>query len=212
MGEPSLRERKKEQTRSTLWNLAIELFTEHGFDSVSVAQIAAAANVSKMTVFNYFATKEELVVGPMAEHIHEPAQIVRDRAVGESAVAAIRRHFLDALALRDPNTGLSESPNILAVQRLVRATPALKQRAYGILARTEESLTDELAAQTGGAIFIARLSAALILSTRNALVLENADRIIAGESADAVYPDAAATATRAFHMLEHGLGDYATRT
>src|ERR1700742_3824371 len=57
-----LRERKKEQTRAVIARTAIRMFLERGFDHVSIAEIAAAAGVSKMTVTNYFPTKEDLVI------------------------------------------------------------------------------------------------------------------------------------------------------
>lgn len=75
----SLRERKKLQTRHRLLAAATALFAERGFDKVSVAEIAEAAEVSKMTVFNYFAGKEDLVLAPMEEHIGDVARAVRDR-------------------------------------------------------------------------------------------------------------------------------------
>lgn len=81
-----LRERKKIQTRRRLLAEAARLFGERGFDQVSVAEIAEAADVSKMTVFNYFDSKEDLVLAPMEEHIGDVAQVVRDRVHGESAV------------------------------------------------------------------------------------------------------------------------------
>src|SRR5689334_22893766 len=127
--EATLRERKKAQTRTNLWNAAIELFASHGFDNVSIAQIVAAADVSKMTFFNYFGAKEDLVIGPMSEHIGEPAEVVRSREPGETPVLALRRHFLDALERHDPITGLCDKPNVLAVQRLIHETPSLMQRA-----------------------------------------------------------------------------------
>src|SRR3954463_10622699 len=108
MATETLRQRKKAQTRAALWNTAIELFVEHGFDNVSVTQIAAAAEVSKMTFFNYFPTKEDLVIGPMAEHTNELAETVRARVAGEPPVEALPRHFLDGLARRDPVTGLCD--------------------------------------------------------------------------------------------------------
>src|SRR5690348_4294169 len=82
----SLRERKKAETRQSLWHAAVELFLERGYDNVSIAEIAAAANVSKMTVFNYFSTKDDLVFGPMEEHVEEYATVVRSRAAGERVV------------------------------------------------------------------------------------------------------------------------------
>ena len=56
-----LRERKKQQTRELLAETARRLFTERGFERVSVAEIARVADVSEKTVFNYFPTKEDLV-------------------------------------------------------------------------------------------------------------------------------------------------------
>ncbi len=59
---PSLRERKKRATREHLLHTAITLIEEHGFDQLTVEQIAAAADVGKGTIYNYFATKEDIVV------------------------------------------------------------------------------------------------------------------------------------------------------
>ena len=209
--ELSLRERKKLQTRRSLWRTAIDLFVERGFDNVSVAEIAMAVDVSKMTVFNYFPTKEDLVMGPMEEHVDEPVRVVRDRAVGESVITALRRHFLEALAARDAATGLNDDLRVLAVQRLVRATPALMQRAYVFHRKSEDLLALEFVAETQQTDLTARIAAVQILGVRNALVSENHRRLVEGESADAVYPDAVANAEHGFHLLESGLGQYCIR-
>src|ERR1700712_5361728 len=60
VAELGLRERKKRETRQHLSDIATGLFYERGFDAVSVAEVADAAGVSKMTVFNYFPRKEDL--------------------------------------------------------------------------------------------------------------------------------------------------------
>ncbi|BCJ46805.1 TetR family transcriptional regulator [Actinoplanes ianthinogenes] len=198
-----LRERKKLETRRVLWETAIELFVERGFDNVAMAEIAAAANVSKTTVFNYFGSKEDLVLGPAEEHLDEPARVVRERAPGESPIAALRRHFLAALAERDAATGLSDQPNVLRVQGLITGTPALLSRLYTGAARGQQLLAAELATLVDAPT--ARLAAAQIAATRMVLTMENRDRILAGESADAVYPEAAARAALAFDLLDGGL-------
>ena len=57
-----LRERKKRLMRQQLSDTATAMFLERGFDEVRVAEIAAACGVSEKTVFNYFPTKEALVL------------------------------------------------------------------------------------------------------------------------------------------------------
>ena len=61
-GAESLRERKKALTRQRLTDTATQMFLARGFDAVRVTEIAAACDVSEKTVYNYFPTKESLVL------------------------------------------------------------------------------------------------------------------------------------------------------
>ncbi|MFF9642563.1 TetR/AcrR family transcriptional regulator [Kitasatospora aureofaciens] len=205
-----LRERKKIQTGIRIFRTAVALFAERGFDQVSVAEIAAAAEVSKMTVFNYFPTKEDLVMGPMEQHLDEPARAVRDRVPGTSAVVALREHFLAALERKDPATGLNDDRVVLDVIRLIHATPALMVRATaGFGQQAQTLLAAELCAQDPAHDELtARVAAAQLLAVRLTLIGGNHRRMLAGESADAALPAALDEARRAFASVEHGLGDY----
>ncbi|WP_190091936.1 TetR/AcrR family transcriptional regulator [Streptomyces melanogenes] len=205
-----LRERKKFQTRRRLMATALELFAERGFDKVSVAEIAEAAEVSKMTVFNHFATKEELVLRPLEEHTDDVAKAVRDRAPGESAVAAVRRHYLTAVEERDASIGLDGEPLVIQLTRLIMDTPVLLTRAHAALVRSSELVAEVLAEETGD-LLMARVAAAQLMGTRATLVSENHRRLLLGEPVDSIAPDAARLGARAFDLVEHGLGDYATR-
>lgn len=63
----SLRDRKKEATRHRILKTALRLFSESGFEKPTVQEIAAAADVGKGTIYNYFRTKEDILVAFMCE-------------------------------------------------------------------------------------------------------------------------------------------------
>src|SRR3954454_6206628 len=77
-----LRERKKRQTRESIAAAAMELFQARGFEAVTVADVARAADVSEKTVFNHFATKEDLVFSRGDDRLAERAEAIRTRPPG----------------------------------------------------------------------------------------------------------------------------------
>jgi AcrR family transcriptional regulator len=202
----SLRERKKVATRRLLARTALDLFDERGFDNVSVAEIAAAAEVSKKTVFNYFDVKEDVILGSTRNRIGEPAAVVRGRAAGQTPHGALLEHFLRGLEQREPFTGLSDRPEALRIQRLVSQTPALLVRTLQYRHESEHQLAEALVDESSSE-FTARLIAAQIHATQQVLVEENQRRILDGESADAAYADAVQRAKHGYRWLERGLGD-----
>jgi AcrR family transcriptional regulator len=103
---PSLRSRKKAKTRELLVETAARLFHARGFDAVSVAEIARAAEVSEQTVYNYFSTKEALVLDEDAAYAARLVAMVADRPAKMSAIEAVRTEalaFLQALIDRPPS-------------------------------------------------------------------------------------------------------------
>src|SRR5215212_7555714 len=86
-----LRERKKQQTRQLIAETARRLFTERGFDRVTVSEVARAAEVSEQTVFNYFPRKEDLVYWRLESFEEELLAAIRERAAGESVLDAFGR-------------------------------------------------------------------------------------------------------------------------
>src|SRR6476659_1656617 len=89
--QPGLRERKKQQTRQLIAETARRLFGERGFERVTVAEVARAAEVSEQTVFNYFPTKEDLVYWRLQSFEDELLGTIRTRAPGESGLSAFGR-------------------------------------------------------------------------------------------------------------------------
>ncbi|MFE0416304.1 TetR family transcriptional regulator [Streptomyces tendae] len=198
MNAPGLRERKRQRMFRTLSDIAVELFLEKGFDAVSVAEVAAAAEVSKPTLFRYFPAKEDLVLYRIADHEDEAARVA---AAGLPApVDALRRHFLAGLDRCDPVTGLNDHPAVLAFHRLLYGTPALVARMHTQLERSEDALAEVL-----GGDLEARLAAGQIIAVQRILALDNWRRIAAGERVEDVRGDAVAAAERAFAGLARGL-------
>ncbi|AKZ53450.1 putative TetR-family transcriptional regulator [Streptomyces ambofaciens ATCC 23877] len=197
MSEPTgLRARKTERTREAIGDAAVALFLEHGFDRVSVSDIAAAAEISKPTLFRYFPTKEDLVLHRFADHQGEAARVVRDRGPGTEPVTALHRHFRSGLDRNDPVTGLNDHPEVVAFHRLVFTTPSLAGRLTRYQLEDEESLADAL-----GTGVRARLRAAQVLAVQRVLARTNWQKIADGRSADDVHPEAVADADLAFDQL-----------
>jgi len=202
-----LRERKKERTRQAISDAAISLFLASGFDAVSVTDVAAAAEVSRPTLFKYFPTKEDLVVHRFADHEDEAARVVRTRSAGESPLDALERHFVAALNAGDPVSGLSEEPDVQALYQMVLDTPALAARLLAYTFRGEEALARALR-ETGAAAdeLTARTAAGQVIAVQRVLATENTRAIGEGRSAADLLPEAVAAAGRAFGLLRRGLG------
>src|SRR6266508_2541154 len=96
---PGLRERKKQQTWGLIAQTAHRLFQEHGFDAVTVADVAREADVARKTVFNYFPTKEDLVYSGLEFFEARLLDAIRERKPGESILAAFARLVTESRGL-----------------------------------------------------------------------------------------------------------------
>jgi AcrR family transcriptional regulator len=91
------RARKKAQTRELIRSVARRLFDEHGFEAVTIADIARESDVAVQTVFNHFATKEELFFDGRTPWVDAPAEAVRLRDPSVAPLAALRTHLVDSV-------------------------------------------------------------------------------------------------------------------
>jgi AcrR family transcriptional regulator len=205
--EPGLRERKKQQTRELIADAARRLFADRGFDAVTVAQVARAANVSEVTVFNYFPTKEDLFYGGMHFFEEKLLDAVRERAPGESVLEALRRPVLEGLKrlVADERTEA-----IAAAGNLIFASPALGAHEREIVARYTRLLAERLAEEAGakpGDVEAIGVASAL-MGVHRALVGYVRSGVLAGRSGTRLVADARSQAMRGFGRLEKGLADY----
>jgi AcrR family transcriptional regulator len=209
--ELSLRERKKAETRRRIADIATGLFLMRGFDQVTVADVARAADVSVNTVFNYFRTKEDLFFDRQDIAEQSMGRVVAGRRPGESAVQAVRRDFHDALDKRDWRYGITGgAPDF---SRMVTESPALGARIRQMGDLREEYLAQVLAEETDADPDdpTPRLIAAQLVALTRTVSAEFLRRRLAGQSLETVIPPVRAAADQAFDLIESGAGDYAVK-
>jgi AcrR family transcriptional regulator len=204
---PGLRERRKQETRQAISNIATQMFVDRGFDEVTIAEVADVAGVAKMTVTNYFPRKEDLVLDRAEAIERHLADVIAARAPGESMLAAIRRDYAAAVARADVTLGLS-SP---AFAGMILGSPVLVGRVREMLDRREQLLGDAIAAETGTDGPEQRLVAVLLASVHRVLAAEASRRSLEGQPREQICAVLADAATRAFDLLEPSLGGYGIR-
>jgi len=208
--ELGLRERKKEQTRQHLAETARRLFLERGFDAVTIAEVAAEADVSVGTVFNYFPTKEDLFYSGMEVFEEELIDAVRERPAGESALAAFRRVVLDGI----PRLARDETAEVIAAAaRVVGSSRSLQARERELVAHYTEQLAALIASETrrpADDVEAASVAAAL-MGAQRALVAYVHASVLAGVRGQRLASGTRSQAKRAFARLEQGLAGYAVR-
>jgi AcrR family transcriptional regulator len=92
-----LRELKKARTRRLIAEVAARLFAERGYEHVAVSDVAAEAELSEQTVYNYFPSKEHLVIDRDQDVQDALVSLIRGRAPGISPAAAIREFVLASI-------------------------------------------------------------------------------------------------------------------
>jgi AcrR family transcriptional regulator len=135
-----LRERKKRATRIAIRDAAMRLFEEHGFAGTTMDQIADAADVSRATVFTYYASKEDIVFGDATSAVDALAAALRENAAG-GTIATVRG-WLGGQA------GWIE-PELVLQLRLAREVPIVGARRLQLYGDVERVLADALAAELG---------------------------------------------------------------
>ena len=148
--EASLRSRKKQRTRQEIADAALLLFAKRGFDAVTVADIARAADISEQTVYNYFKTKESLVFDEDEAFEARFVAMVRDRPKTQSLIDAVRaeaRTFLNALSRRPDGAQRRGS-----MPYLVATSEALRRHWLAVAERHGRAVAHELVANSSGAL------------------------------------------------------------
>jgi len=124
--ELGLRERKKRATRRALQRAALQLVADHGLEAVTVETIAAAAEVSTRTFFNYFPTKEDAIATTDPDALEDTVAAIAARPASESPLQALRAVSLERAAQMQADTEFWRLRG-----KVIKAYPELGARLIG---------------------------------------------------------------------------------
>lgn len=171
---PSLRERKKADTRQAIRAAAVDLFCTRGFDETTMDAVAQMADVSVRTVFRYFPTKEDLVFADIEVLLDDFRDLLDQRPADEPVMASVRA-VVEVMAGRME----AEEDDDARLAPLVHRVPALRARYLQVMDRVEETMaawaTDRLAAGPGD--LRPKLLAASIVASQRVVV----DAVVEGD-------------------------------
>jgi AcrR family transcriptional regulator len=185
-----LRERKKAETRQAISAAALELALAHGPGGVTVDDIAAAADVSPRTVFNYFGTKEEAILGVDPEARADVLVRLAERPAHEMPLTALREAFR-----RDDPTG---AVSWRARAALAREHPQLQSAYIAGFTALEDELTEVMAGRLAldpardpyPRLVVAVALSALRVAVQNAIDVDRVDEL--NDAVDRAFAYAAA--------------------
>jgi AcrR family transcriptional regulator len=181
MGER--RAAKKHETRQRISDVATALFLARGFEAVRLDDVAVAAKVSKMTVFNYFPRKEDLMLDRQDDlKMALLRDAVRTRSAGQSPVDALRALVSELRAQKHPFTRVDR--DTVDWWRFIATSPSLQARLRELYDEAAEGLALELGGPTPDSR--ARLAAGMIVLTVRTARQESVRAFDRGASDDGV--------------------------
>jgi AcrR family transcriptional regulator len=139
---PGLRERKRQQTRERLTQVAMALFLERGFEATTLDDIAAAADISRRGFFHYFASKEDVVFAWQEDSTAALIAAVAARPASESMLAAAENAMSAMVRQLKPGEAI-------AMARLKRDNSALQARDQVKYEKLERALAEALGKRAG---------------------------------------------------------------
>ena len=170
---PNRQTRKRLATRQKISDVATRLFIERGFDEVTMDEIAEAADVSRMTVFNHFSRKEDLFFDLDQEGREDLLDALRKKDPGTGPVEALRLFVHWAVKNRRPYVRFFEegSDRFMAT---IQGSEALKARARAIRDELTDTLTVAIAQCVDRALPdpVASLAATLVVATWGVALVE----------------------------------------
>jgi AcrR family transcriptional regulator len=207
--DEGLRERKRRLTRQTISDAATAMFATRGFDHVTVSEVAHRVGVSEKTIYNYFPTKESMVLDTVDDSLEQMSRALRERGPEESLTQAVLRALeADMRRFDDVSDELAQfMPMFIG---MIETTAALRAAWLETHDRLAEVIRDELAAQAGvdprdPEVGIAARSLAALAEISVEARLRRTEEGLRGEPLrEAIHADV----QRAARMIETGLWSF----
>ena len=186
MTELGLRERKKARTRQIIADAAARLFAQRGYEQVAVSDVAREAEVSEQTVYNYFQTKEQLVIDRDQLVQRELSRMIRTRAPGTTPAAAIREFVLNSVEAirRIPAEQWRGELGFLAA-----ISPTVRRLALEMSDRQASAFAAAIAETDAVAPAVARLRGIALAGVFQIIIAEAGRRTLEGQSQNQIADD-----------------------
>ena len=199
-----LRERKKQRLREQISGAALRLFAERGFEEVTIAEVADAADVSQKTVFNYFPTKEDLVYAREEEVEQQLREAFGGHRRGESVVEDMRRFLFDVFS----RLGDKDAPEAMGVRaRIIGASRALQARERAVFEALTRLLAELITQKKDDPR--AYVAANALVGVNRALLESARRKVLAGRRGKRLVDEVLKEMDESLALLERGLGNYA---
>lgn len=191
----ALREMKVQRTRQAIVAVGAELFLSQGYDATTMEQIAERAEVGKSTLYRYFPTKEDVLLGSFSARMGVTAELVRSRPADED-LSVVLGHVVRAyVQVNDAATR--------ELRAIIDAHPAARAKVWDLVAQEQALLEAALAERLGldapdlGVVMSARIATTLaVVASENVLgdhrpLDERIERILRDlDHAEIVFPSA----------------------
>jgi AcrR family transcriptional regulator len=200
-----LRERHKRRTREAIGAAAMSLFFQHGYDAVTVADVARQAGVSVATVFNYFSTKEDLFFDEVEPLQAALVEAVRSCPAGGSVLEALREQVVYQLTAGRTQ---AEAEEVTSFHAAIVDSAELQRREQHIQLQRRQVLADALAHALGPdeQPLTAELAAAQYLAAEAVVAAKLRSRLLSGQSLSGALEDLQPLLGQVFTTLRTGLG------
>ena len=197
-----LRERKKRETREAIAAAARALFVRHGYDAVTVADVARAADVAEKTVFNYFPAKEDLVFRHRDDRFASLATALELLPAG----TPISRPFRDGTRAFLQRLVTEPVDELIATPRLVIASPTLRDRLFILWEQDATALAPRIARALGRPSddFVGGIVARTLTGAHRQVFRTAIQRLIAGDDPRVVAAELGEQAEAAYDLLDRG--------